>query len=799
MPPRSGENHAVKIKVCSYLLLAGLFGGAVCNVPAQGTAFLYQGRLNDNGSPANATYDLRFAIYDAATNGNAVSFSQTNFAAVVSGGLLTATLDFGPIFSGANYWLAIGVRTNGSTNAFTLLWPRQPLLPVPYAMFAASTSNLLGALPATQLAGTLPSAQLAGTYSSAVNITNAANTFFGKFFGNGIGLTNLSASMLATGTVADARLSTNVALLNQSQTNGGANLFTGGNTFTGPNTFANGGNSFLGAFAGNGNLLTNLNATQLIVGTVADLRLSTNVALLNQSQIYGGANVFTGSNYFSAANGFAGPNNFTGTNLFAGVNAFTNGGNTFFGAHAGNGIGLTNLSATMLATGTVADVRLSTNVALLNQSQTNGGANFFTGANNFTNIANSFSGNFFGNGLVGWIPYAGTSTQAVRDTGYLLTGSQLTIITMPSVIFAGDIVRISGAGSGGWRAVGSGSQTFIGNFSSYRSSLWVPASVLTGNNWTSIASSADGSRMYAVANSALGGGFYTSTDAGHTWTGPNTFFSGSWTAVATSADGIKVYLVTSGKAIEVSSDGGVSWGPVNSLVASNCLSIACSADGTKVIAAVKNGSVYVSSNSGGSWAGTGLAAGTWVVAYAGNGSNYAAANSVGNTFSLVGGSPAYSANFTALVCSADGSKLAASSSSGLVYVSANSGASYAASAAPVAAWNCLAASSDCSRLVAGVNNGPIYASANFGANWSLLAGSSSQVWSALGASADGTKMAGGVNTASGGLYFFSADGQSLNTSTNSFITGSQGSAVELQFIGNNQFMPVSSAGSIWVN
>ena len=27
---------------------------------AQGTAFTYQGRLNDNGSPANGIYDLRF-------------------------------------------------------------------------------------------------------------------------------------------------------------------------------------------------------------------------------------------------------------------------------------------------------------------------------------------------------------------------------------------------------------------------------------------------------------------------------------------------------------------------------------------------------------------------------------------------------------------------------------------------------------------------------------------------------------------------------------------------------------------
>ena len=36
---------------------------------AQGTAFTYRGRLNDDANPASGIYDLRFAIYDAVTNG----------------------------------------------------------------------------------------------------------------------------------------------------------------------------------------------------------------------------------------------------------------------------------------------------------------------------------------------------------------------------------------------------------------------------------------------------------------------------------------------------------------------------------------------------------------------------------------------------------------------------------------------------------------------------------------------------------------------------------------------------------
>lgn len=35
-----------------------------------GTAFTYQGRLSDGGSPATGNYGLRFALYDAGTGGS---------------------------------------------------------------------------------------------------------------------------------------------------------------------------------------------------------------------------------------------------------------------------------------------------------------------------------------------------------------------------------------------------------------------------------------------------------------------------------------------------------------------------------------------------------------------------------------------------------------------------------------------------------------------------------------------------------------------------------------------------------
>ena len=112
-------------------------------VHAQGTAFTYQGRLNDGTNFAHGRYDLRFAIYDAATAGTRQGGLLTNSATVVSNGLFTVTLDFGNQFPGANRWLQISVRTNG-TGAFTTLSPRQPLMPMPYAITAGNVSGTVG-------------------------------------------------------------------------------------------------------------------------------------------------------------------------------------------------------------------------------------------------------------------------------------------------------------------------------------------------------------------------------------------------------------------------------------------------------------------------------------------------------------------------------------------------------------------------------------------------------------------------------------------------------------------------------
>jgi hypothetical protein len=159
---------------------------------AQGTTFTYQGHLSNNGGLASGSYDLRFAIYDAVTNGVQQGSTLTNTATAVSNGQFTVTLNFGNQFPGADRWLETSVRTNGS-GAYTTLSPRQQITPSPYAITAGNAVTATTATSATSatsattannfsgaLAGNVTGTQSATVVStvggvSAANVASAAN------------------------------------------------------------------------------------------------------------------------------------------------------------------------------------------------------------------------------------------------------------------------------------------------------------------------------------------------------------------------------------------------------------------------------------------------------------------------------------------------------------------------------------------------------------------------------------------------------------------------------------------------
>ncbi len=106
---------------------------------------------------------------------------------------------------------------------------------------------------------TTPQAEL--DVVGTVRATSFTGTGAG-YTGSGAGLTSLNADNISAGTVTEARLTANVALLSSSQ------------TFTGAKTFNNAANSFAGSGVG----LTGLNGGNISSGTIATARLGAGTA-----------------------------------------------------------------------------------------------------------------------------------------------------------------------------------------------------------------------------------------------------------------------------------------------------------------------------------------------------------------------------------------------------------------------------------------------------------------------------------------------------------------------------------------
>lgn len=125
-----------------YLALAG------ASVFAQTTAFSYQGRLNEAGSPVTGTRYFRFTLYDE--NGAAIPGASVEQTLTVTNGVFNAAINFGAAtLPGANRSLEIAVKTNAG-DAYTVLNPRADILSAPYSVKSKSANT---ATTATQLNG----------------------------------------------------------------------------------------------------------------------------------------------------------------------------------------------------------------------------------------------------------------------------------------------------------------------------------------------------------------------------------------------------------------------------------------------------------------------------------------------------------------------------------------------------------------------------------------------------------------------------------------------------------------------
>jgi hypothetical protein len=377
--------------------------------------------------------------------------------------------------------------------------------------------------------------------------------------------------------------------------------------------------------------------------------------------------------------------------------------------------------------------------------------------------------------------------QAHANRGYLVDGPYFGPsgggfpVTLPASPSVGNIVRVTGIGPGGWRLLQNAGQTInAGAFARARQHLTLRAALV----FRSVAGSADGLKLVGVVN---GGQIHTSGDAGITWTARESVRT--WSAVASSSDGTKLVAVFNG-GLCTSADSGVSW----TLRAPSAAfsGVASSADGIK-LTAVYDGGSFVSANSGVSWVPGGAISGAGLtVACSADGTKLAASGSgglflsanTGATWSS-GGSGSYGA-----AMSADGLTLLRGGSLYMV-VSFNGGSLWMArdprfSFLPsIPNWSAVACSADGSAMVAN-SNGLMFTSWDSGWTWNYTQGAANAAF----CSADGARL---VMARADGVYTSSAY---TTVGTAGALIGSQNSAIELQYVGNGVWQPLSFNGPI---
>lgn len=354
----------------SLLLLPLLFVLSATLAAAQGTAFTYQGRLQDGGTAANGSYDFQFTLWDAPAGGvqqpptGPITLTRTSVQVV--NGVFTTQLDFGAsVFPGADRFLEIGVRLSGG-GAFTILSSRQSITVTPYAIRSASAAAADTAINATTATTATNATQLGGvaaaqyvlssdsrltdarppTSGSSSYIQNTTTTQAGSNFnisGNGTAAGTLSGYVVNATTQFNLNASRVLSTVGVNNlfvgfNNGGANTSGTGNSFFGQNAGAanktGSGNSFFGSGAG----ASNTSNSNSFFGVGAGFANTSG----NQNSFFGGSVGYDNTSGFdnSFFGALAGRRNTTGnSNSFYGALAGRDNvdgyDNSFFGASAG--------------------------------------------------------------------------------------------------------------------------------------------------------------------------------------------------------------------------------------------------------------------------------------------------------------------------------------------------------------------------------------------------------------------------------------------------------------------------------
>jgi hypothetical protein len=161
-------------------LAAGLLAATTWAIlGASAAPFTYQGRLVDNSLPAYGEYELRFRVYDAAVSGAQVGSDVSLPSVGVTNGLFTVAVDFGnSVFTGPDRYIELAARPKGSTSPIAVFSPRTAITAVPYALHAFSTPGDA----ATLTTGTLPDARLSLNIARVQDLNTSSNTLSDRVF-----------------------------------------------------------------------------------------------------------------------------------------------------------------------------------------------------------------------------------------------------------------------------------------------------------------------------------------------------------------------------------------------------------------------------------------------------------------------------------------------------------------------------------------------------------------------------------------------------------------------------------------
>ena len=107
--------RSIRIRALAALVAAALAPGA-----ARASGFVYEGRLDDGGAPANGRYDLRLSPFADAKSGAALAAPIVFEDVPVVDGRFRIDFDL-PLATASTAWIEVGVRDGSAVGAFSTI------------------------------------------------------------------------------------------------------------------------------------------------------------------------------------------------------------------------------------------------------------------------------------------------------------------------------------------------------------------------------------------------------------------------------------------------------------------------------------------------------------------------------------------------------------------------------------------------------------------------------------------------------------------------------------------------------